>query len=830
MKLIINTGLAFGLVFALSSCATQSGSSSSVPMYYAAPEPSSLSLAPGEAAPPSIEVGTADAGWPRILTNGPTTNIIYQPQIDSWDGHALEARSAVGVQSLGHAWPIYGVITFKATTLVDKTTRTATLEDIQVTRADFPSAPDKATNYLQDIRAGLPKQVETLSLDRLEASLAVAPLPPQAKAQPLNNTPPNIIFTSKPTILVSIDGPPVYRPVKGTDLQRVMNTRVLLLKDGTGRYYLHVLDGYLEAPRLEGQWTVTKQVPSGVAEAEKEARDSQEADLLEGQPDPKTNQTPSLATSTPPKIEVATKPTELVTFNGEPDFTPVAGTQLLYAANTTGNVFKRLDDQQTYVLLSGRWFRAPTLSGPWQYVPGSQLPADFAQIPDSSPKENVKASVPGTPQAAEALIANSIPQSTKVPRTAQIQTPRFDGGPQIKPIEGTHMNYVVNSDTPIIEVDSHAWYACQDGVWYAGNSPGGPWNVAASVPPEIYTIPPSSPLHYVTYVQVYNSTPDTVYEGYTPGYLGTEVSPDGTVVYGTGYDYSPWIGSVWYGPPVTWGLGYGDCWTPWWGWAFGCGFGWGWGGGFYGGWPCVPPLAWWGPYRHWPREGLGRYGGWGHDGWRNTAGNLYGGRWGHPGGAFNPAARNEWSGRGFGRSYNSRTGALAAGERAQVRNVYNPARIAPGRSGFMGNNALATRNGSVFLNRGSGSLGSWHSMTPSGGRLAPSSITSNLGREQTARSIGAQRSYSFQSGRAYSGSSFHGSYGGSSGVWSGGGIRSGSAFSGSGFRSGGGFRSSRSSSGGHSGGFSGGHSGGFGGGHGGGGFGGGGHGGGGGHR
>ena len=32
------------------------------------------------------------------------------------------------------------------------------------------------------------------------------------------------------------------------------------------------------------------------------------------------------------------------------------------------------------------------------------------------------------------------------------------------------------------------------------------------------------------------------------------VLTDGTIVYGTGYAYSPWIGSVWYPAPYTYGL------------------------------------------------------------------------------------------------------------------------------------------------------------------------------------------------------------------------------------------------------------------------------------
>ena len=148
----------------------------------------------------------------------------------------------------------------------------------------------------------------------------------------------------------------------------------------------------------------------------------------------------------------------------------------------------------------------------------------------------------------------------------------------------------------------YAYYACQSGIWFTSAAITGPWTVAAWVPASIYSIPPSSPLYNLTYVQVYGSTPTVVYVGYTPGYTGAIVS-DGVVVYGTGYVYTPWIGTVWYGPPVTYGYGVNLAYTPWTGWAFafgvGCGFamgaamcgygwgycGWGWGaacGGWYG--------------------------------------------------------------------------------------------------------------------------------------------------------------------------------------------------------------------------------------------------------
>ncbi len=45
------------------------------------------------------------------------------------------------------------------------------------------------------------------------------------------------------------------------------------------------------------------------------------------------------------------------------------------------------------------------------------MPPDFAKIPVDSPKATVLASVPGTPQAQEGLIANSIPQTATITRS-----------------------------------------------------------------------------------------------------------------------------------------------------------------------------------------------------------------------------------------------------------------------------------------------------------------------------------------------------------------------------------------------------------------------------
>jgi hypothetical protein len=62
--------------------------------------------------------------------------------VESWDQKLLQARAAVAVQSADAAEPTYGVIWLTARTAVDNQKGMVTLQDLTVTRGDFPSAPD----------------------------------------------------------------------------------------------------------------------------------------------------------------------------------------------------------------------------------------------------------------------------------------------------------------------------------------------------------------------------------------------------------------------------------------------------------------------------------------------------------------------------------------------------------------------------------------------------------------------------------------------------------------------------------------------------------------
>ncbi len=350
----------------------------------------------------------SDTGWPRTFTSGSDIFVTYQPQVDKWDGNRVDLYSAVEFKAGKDSPPKYGVVWFQARTEVDKLNRLVTLDQAQVTKVKFPVAPDKEPELTTLLEKKLPGATKTISLDRLEAALEANGEP--VKGVEVKNDPPKVIFAAKPSLLVLIDGTPQLREIQDTKLERVINTRaIILFENDKKKYYLRVQDWWLEAKDLEGPWSYAKKLPDDMKKAE-EYVVSQAAGQTP-QSDQAANQ-PSLKEAGKkaeiPVVYVAFGPTELIETKGEPAYKPIPGTGLEYAENTNGNLFRL--SSEYYILISGRWFKGASLEGPWTFVSGSDMPADFAKIPQDSPKATVLASVPGTPESKDALIANSIPR------------------------------------------------------------------------------------------------------------------------------------------------------------------------------------------------------------------------------------------------------------------------------------------------------------------------------------------------------------------------------------------------------------------------------------
>jgi hypothetical protein len=575
---------------------------------------------------PAIAAGSTTyvAPWPKSVDKDGAHVVVYQPQLKSWRNYrSLVADTAISItQSDGK--PILGVISWRADTITNVSARTVFVRNIEVLSSRFPSL-DPAHEAVMQQRAHqiYPTMTFSISLDRMIASLEKVNVPVQAI--PANTQPPTIFVSTTPAIVLLVDGKPVLAPVQGTSLQYVVNTNWDLFFDRSN-YYLLSGKTWLQAKQLEGPWTVTTKLPPDMA---KLPANQNWGDVLRAVP-------PPVGTQPAPKVWFAEKPAELIVFKGKPVYAEIPGTSLAYATNTESSVFLHHPDNQVYVLISGRWFRAGSLDAPWVYA-GDNLPADFAKLPPGQPYSAAIVSVPGTQAASDAVLLSQVP-TTAIVNRAQAEAAvkvSYAGEPQFVPIETTTMFYAVNTPNRVIRV-GNLYYLCFQGIWFVSPSPNGPWKTVDSVPQVIYTIPPSSPVYNVTYVVVSNPTPTTVEMSYSSGYLGMFVlgmAVGSTVVYGTGFYYPPY---VYWGPrypiyyPYPYTYGVAAVYNPYTG-AYGVG-----------------------------RVVYGPYGSAGSAAWYNPATGMYG---------HAVTTQNAYGGHTYAQAYNPWTGTYAA--TSQGHNQYS---------------------------------------------------------------------------------------------------------------------------------------------------------------
>ena len=568
-----------------------------------------------------------DRVWPRGFNLPSEAQIlVFQPQVASWDGQKhLVAMAAVSYVAKGEQKPAMGTIKLEADTSVALAERLVKFSTIKITETNFQTlSKEQVQEIINEIDKVIPDDDRTIALDRVLVQVDKSLISPK-NVEGLKSDPPQIFMSRTPAILVSFDGEPIWSPIKDNDLKFAVNTNWDFFQyPPTNTYYLRNDATWLKSTTLGGPWTPAGTLPASFRKLP--ADDDNWKDVVLNLPGKPITHVP--------KVDVTTTPAELILFDGEPKYVPVPGTKLLWISNTESDVFRLGETGPVFYLVAGRWFRAPNLNGNWTFAT-PELPEDFKKISLEHPRSRVLASVPGTDQAAEAVLLAQVPQIAQVNKK-EIKAPDviFQGDAKFEPIQGTQLQRAVNTDKDIIKVGD-TYYMCYQGIWFQSNSVKGPWTLAENVPPEIYQIPASSPVHNVTYVTVEqddNSNDDWVTYAAYGGYMGMMVGW-GCAVWGTG----------WYYPPYYWYGGYYPYWRT---------YGYG---------------AWYNPY-------TGVYG---------TAGRIYG----------------PYGGAGFGARYNPSTGTYARGAFA-----YGPY----GARGAA--QAFNPRTGNYMQTRqGSGVYGSWGS-------------------------------------------------------------------------------------------------------------------------
>ena len=684
-------------------------------------------------------VTASAATWPQVLpTKSGGSVLIYQPQVEEFTDNRLAGRAAIAYKKTDESAPIFGAFWFESKIDTNRDTRTADIRDIDVTDIRFADSTDAQKDALAEfIESSVENSTLQISVDQLLADLDASGA---ALSEPdLKHDAPILILSREPALLVSIDGEPVFQDIESSDYERIVNTPYLIVKDDKS-YYMYIgSNAWYQSKKVTEGWSAASKVPvdikSLVEPAEPDGSDLSNV-----------------------KIVVATEATELLVSDGPPSWTPIEGMNLLYMDNTDSSAFLELSTQRYYVLLSGRWYRSAGVEGEieWEHVPNNELPEPFSDIPPDSPNAEVLSQVAGTQQARDAVLDNTIPQTAAIKIDDTSFEPSYDGEPDFAPIEDIQVEYAQNTSEAIFKYGNR-YYACKDGVWYTATSPEGPWGVAAEVPDAIYDIPTSNPHYNVTYVKVYDVTPEVVYVGYTPGYYGSYYY-SGAVVYGSGYYYRPWYGPYYYPRYPTWG--FHMTYNPWTGWGFGVS----WTNGpfrftFHGG------GGYWGPgYRPRPRPYV-------HGGYRKTNVNInidnsinIGGGNNRPGDGNRPETRPNVYDRPENKARNAERPATA-----DTRQAARPTSNAE-------NNVLTDKSGNVYQR---GSNGDWSqrdngqwtqpsnmdrsssanrantanrasqpSQQPSYSRPSSGATRPQLERDYSSRQHGAQRSQNYQRSRS----------------------------------------------------------------------------------
>jgi uncharacterized membrane protein YgcG len=574
---------------------------------------------PATPTPPPI-----DGGWPRLynLASGGSV-LVYQPQIASWDRQTdLVAFSAVSYRPKSGAKPSMGTIKLESTTKVALTDRLVNFDPMRIVEANFHELPkEQVREITAEIDKAIPDDDRVIALDRVLANLDKSQIVPK-NVEGIKAEPPPIFFSKTPAVIVVLDGEPIWSPIKENDLQYAVNTNWDLFQyTPTKTFYLRNNDTWLKTADLKGAWTTAGALPDSFKKLPAEDNWKEVKANVPGKP---------LAASAVPKIFVSMLPAELILLTGEPNYLVVGKSELLWVSNTESDLFRMGKTGPLYYLVAGRWFTAFDFNGPWTFATPS-LPPAFKTIPLEHPRSRVLASVPGTDQAAEAVLLAQIPQTARVSKK-ETKAPdvAFQGNPEFQPIEKTSVERAVNTDKDVFKV-ADLFYMCYQGVWFVGKSATGPWEVASSVPEQIYQIPVSSPAHHVTYVTVEESDDDWVVYAAAAGYTGMMVAW-GCAVWGSG----------WYYPPY---YGYGGFYPY-----------------YYGHFPTYGYSAWYNPWTGAYGRSAGVYGPYGGAG----VGARYNPRTGTY--ARGAAAYGPYGARGVAQAYNPRTGTYASTR--QGSNVY----------------------------------------------------------------------------------------------------------------------------------------------------------------
>ena len=117
------------------------------------------------------------------------------------------------------------------------------------------------------IKASMPHRERVLALDRVLAYVDASRIRPK-NDDGVKADPPVVFFSTRPALLVNLDGDPVWSPIQSNDLRFAVNTNWDLFEHPPSKtYYLRHEPRGSRRPTCRGPWTAAGTLPPSFAQA-----------------------------------------------------------------------------------------------------------------------------------------------------------------------------------------------------------------------------------------------------------------------------------------------------------------------------------------------------------------------------------------------------------------------------------------------------------------------------------------------------------------------------------------------------------------------------------
>lgn len=198
---------------------------------------------------------------------------------------------------------------------------------------------------------------------------------------------PKVYYSDSPAELILFEGEPKYAAIDGTELLYAVNTENDIFVDKGGNLFFVLFSGrWFSSASLNGPWVYAGiDLPTDFSNI---PADSPKANVLVSVPGTVEASDAVMLAQIPTTAIVNKKEAEAkvsVSYDGNPEFRPIAGTSMFYASNTQQKVIK-LDDEY-YLCYQAVWFDSADPKGPWKT--SEKIPDEIYSIPPSSPVYNV---------------------------------------------------------------------------------------------------------------------------------------------------------------------------------------------------------------------------------------------------------------------------------------------------------------------------------------------------------------------------------------------------------------------------------------------------------